>query len=49
MTRYSVWRASCKRGQWQPGLALLCEMLGVKLELIILRYNTQISACEKGQ
>ena len=24
-------------------------MLGVKLELIILRYNTQISACVTGQ
>ena len=40
--------SACEKVQWQPALALLCEMVGVRLEPINLTcYSTLISACEK--
>ena len=46
--RYSTLISACEKGQWQPALALLCEMLGVMREPI-LHYSTRTRACEKGQ
>ena len=46
---YSIWTGPCKKGQWQTGSALLCEMLRVKLEpTIIHRYSIWTGPCEKG-
>ena len=48
--RYSTQTSTCEKGQWQPALALLCRMLGMKLEsTILICYRTRISACEKVQ